>query len=88
MIDQDAKPLIYKSTNGGTDWTYFIPSEGIGGVLNALTCDKFNQNCKAVGSVIYLSGKTEVSYPIIYQSKDSGANWVSKKFMGCRGGGV
>jgi photosystem II stability/assembly factor-like uncharacterized protein len=82
----DAKPLIYKSTNGGADWTYFIPSEGIGGVLNALTCDKFNQNCKAVGSVIYSSGKTEISYPIIYQSKDGGTNWIPKKFTGCRGG--
>ncbi|HAT9088727.1 TPA: hypothetical protein JBB31_04030 [Legionella pneumophila subsp. pneumophila] len=80
----EMKPVIYKTTNGGADWTNSNPNEGSDGTLNAISCDKYNQDCKAVGSVLYPSGKNnKVSYPIIYQSIDGGNSWIAKKFGGC-----
>lgn len=71
------KAIIYRSKNGGADWTYFIPNEKVNGKLNAVTCDKYNQNCKAGGSM--------AGYPVIYQTTDGGVNWSSKQLSGCRG---
>lgn len=71
------KAIIYRSKNGGAEWSYSIPSEKVRGELNAVTCDKYNQNCKAGGSV--------AGHPIVYQTKDGGETWTSKQLSGCRG---
>lgn len=75
------KPIIYSSFDGGNNWTYAEPIEGLGGGLNEITCDSNNQNCFAAGFYWTRSGKNFYhSFPIIYNSQNGGLSWNKTKF--------
>lgn len=77
------QPVIYRSTNGGVDWTAYtpeIPKEEIGGILKTISCNgNNNQYCTAAGSVWhhYSNGHYLLMAldPIAYTSTDGGASW-------------
>ena len=77
-LNEGKKPIIYKSTNGGVDWNYTIPTEEVASTINSISCDNNNQFCKAVGH--YFPGNNNLSFPIIYISKDGGLSWITKIF--------
>ncbi|MHB1947063.1 MAG: WD40/YVTN/BNR-like repeat-containing protein [Gammaproteobacteria bacterium] len=66
-------PAIYRSTNGGVDWTFYLPLRYAAGAwLEAVTCSGDNdQFCTAIGGDNTFGGPRNV----VFTSIDGGKSW-------------
>ncbi len=72
-ITSHAKPIIYKTNNGGIDWVSYAQEQPHVGRLNDIMCNQNNdQHCMAIGD----GGK----YPTLYKSNDGGSSWIPSEF--------
>ena len=72
-VENPIKAIIYRSTNGGNDWTAYTPDVDHPSSLNSVSCEPKNgQFCMAVGSR-QMQNQDVVN--VAYKTVDGGLSW-------------